>query len=247
MHTSRAIFLSLTLVACTVATDRTSTQTPAGATAVLNTRLENASVMEVVQLVLDFAPGAFTPAHTHGGLGFVSVISGEITVRETGKTESFKAGQSWAEKPGIYAEVGNAGTTPARVLVTFLLPKGAALTMTQQGGANQQLPPGPTTVSRSSFEINSVPAQYDLHQLILDFAPGAFTPEHTHGGPGFVTVLAGQMVVRDRNGERTFKTGETWREAPGDYAVVGNPHSAPAQVAVSFLVPKGTALTTNRN
>ncbi|WP_229780804.1 cupin domain-containing protein [Deinococcus malanensis] len=230
-----------------MATDRTSSQTPAGANVALNTKLENASAMEIVQLVLDFAPGAFTPSHTHGGMGLVSVMNGEITVREAGKTRIFKAGESWTEMPGVYAEVGNAGTAPARVLATFVLPKGAALTTTQQGGSNQLLPPGPTTVNRSNFEVAGMPAQYDLHQLILDFAPGAFTPEHTHGGPGFATVLAGQMVVRDRSGNRAFKAGETWREAPGEYAVVGNPHSAPARVAVSFMVPKGTALTTNRN
>ncbi|MFD1731895.1 cupin domain-containing protein [Deinococcus malanensis] len=95
-----------------MATDRTSSQTPAGANVALNTKLENASAMEIVQLVLDFAPGAFTPSHTHGGMGLVSVMNGEITVREAGKTRIFKAGESWTEMPGVYAEVGNAGTAP---------------------------------------------------------------------------------------------------------------------------------------
>lgn len=243
----RALLISVTLVSCTVVNDAVTGQAPAGASVLLNTKLENASAMQMVQLVLDFAPGAFTPAHTHGGLGAVSVISGEMTVREGDKTQVYKAGQVWSELPGVYAEVGNAGTTPARVMATFLLPKGATLTTTQQGGSNQQLPPGPSTVSRSNFDLTGLPTSFELHQLVLDFAPGAFTPEHTHGGLGFVTVLSGQMVVRDRSGERAFRAGDTWRETPGEYAVVGNPYTAPAQVAVTFLVPKGTALTTNRN
>ncbi|AFZ66853.1 cupin domain-containing protein [Deinococcus peraridilitoris] len=221
-------------------------QTPQGANVILNTKLDAAASTELVQLVLDFAPGAFTPSHTHGGLGYVSVLEGEITVREAGKEQKYKVGESWKELPGVYAEVGNAAATPARVMATFLLPKGAALTTTHTGTTNAQLPPGPTTVARSNFDLASLPSSFNLHQLVMEFPANSFTPEHTHGGVGFVTVLSGQMLVRDKNGEKTFKTGETWREMPGEYAVVGNAGTTPARVAVTFLVPAGSALTTNR-
>ena len=37
---------------------------------------------------------------------------------------------------------------------------------------------------------------YDIVQLELEFAPGAQTPRHRHGGPGIVTVLQGQLTFR---------------------------------------------------
>ncbi len=52
-----------------------------------------------------------------------------------------------------------------------------------------QAPPGPTQVYRTSMEVTGAPATFDLINLVLDFAPGAQTPVHSHGGQGIVTVL----------------------------------------------------------
>lgn len=222
------------------------TQLPPGPTVPINHKFEDAHQLEVVQLILDFAPGAFTPVHTHGGHGFVSVVDGVMTVREAGTTKTYKAGETWREAPGAFAEVGNAGDKPSRILVSFLIPKGAALTTVQHGPSTQQLPPGPTTTYRSTFEPRGIPVNSDLIQLVMNFEAGAFTPVHTHGGEGFVTVLRGEMAVRENGQERRYKPGMTWKESPGSYAQVGNPGREPAQIAVTFLLPKGAPLTTTR-
>src|SRR6266545_37572 len=45
-----------------------------------------------------------------------------------------------------------------------------------------QTPPGPTKVYESKIAVANPPAQADLIQDVLDFAPGAWTPFHRHGG-----------------------------------------------------------------
>lgn len=83
---------------------------------------------ELVSTILDFAPGAGVPRHMHGGQVLVLVLSGEMTLREKGTERIMKAGESWTENPGNEHSVINAGTVPARVAVSMLLPKGAEAT-----------------------------------------------------------------------------------------------------------------------
>jgi quercetin dioxygenase-like cupin family protein len=110
---------------------------------------------EVVQLIIDFAPETWTPPHTHGGPGMVSVFEGEITVREEGKETIYRAGDSWIELPGQFLEVGNAGDTPARTSVVFLLPTGASLTTMQEGVNMAEMPPGPTVTYEHRMPVTS--------------------------------------------------------------------------------------------
>lgn len=222
-------------------------QLPPGPQALASNTFADAHRMQLVQFFLDFAPGAWTPLHTHGGVGFISVLEGTMTVKEAGKTTAYKAGETWIEHPGTAAEVGNATQAKARLFVSFLLPKGAALTLVvPTATAGQTLPPGPTTLYQNRFEAVNLPTQFDLVQVVLEFAPGTWTPEHTHGGLGYATVVEGSILVRAKGGEKTYRPGEGWVEIPGEYAVVGNPGSTKAVVAVTFLLPKGASLTITR-
>ncbi len=71
-----------------------------------------------------------------------------------------------------------------------------------------QAPPGATT--RHQFRAPGMPINgpYELVHLVLDFAPGAWTPLHTHGGQGIVTVLAGTMTRRAEGAETVYRAGE---------------------------------------
>ncbi len=127
-------------------------------------------------------------------------------------------------------------------MVTFLLPLGASLT-TVEGGGTQQGPPGPTT--RTQFRTAGMPiaGPFELVHLVLDFAPGAWTPPHTHGGQGVVTVLEGTMTRRVEGGEQEFRPGGSWIE-PGVVHQAGNTTADPATVMVTFLLPQAAPLTT---
>ena len=128
--------LVLSLISFAALAQQTQTQDlPPGPTQLARSMLEDQALDQgdVVQLVLDFAAGAWTPLHTHGGIGVVTVIEGEITVRlEDGTETTYAVGEMWVEQPGEFAEVGNAGDAPARVVATFLLPEGAELTTVRE-------------------------------------------------------------------------------------------------------------------
>jgi quercetin dioxygenase-like cupin family protein len=200
------------------------------------------SQFDVVQLILDFAPGAWTPEHADGGPGFITVIDGEITRRHDGIEETYKAAETWTEDAGDLHSAGNAGDAPACATVIFLLPKGKALTTLVQAGSDQPLPPGPTYRFHTQFEVANPPRVLDVVQLILDFRPGAWTPPHIHGGPGFITVIDGEVTRRAPDSEQIFHPGETWTEE-GVHAA-GNASAAPASTAAVFLLPIGAPLTT---
>jgi quercetin dioxygenase-like cupin family protein len=120
---------------------------------------ELAGDFEVVQLIVDFDPGAWTPSHTHGGMLVVTVRNGELTVRaEQGAETLYKPGESFVEEPGVYLEIGNAGAEVASVATAALLPKGAKLTTVQEGSSTDQIPPGPTLLYQYTLAANSVAA-----------------------------------------------------------------------------------------
>src|SRR5262249_57370980 len=76
---------------------------------------------DLIQTVLDFAPGTWTPFHRHGGQAFNLVLAGEITLRENNTGKVFKPGGGWSDTPDPVDAAGNAGAAPARLLVPFLL------------------------------------------------------------------------------------------------------------------------------
>jgi quercetin dioxygenase-like cupin family protein len=198
--------------------------------------------LDAVQMVLDFAPGSWTPPHAHGGDVLITVLAGTMTVRGSEGERTYEAGETWIERAGDVHIAGNAGSVPARLLATFILAEGAPLTMVEQAGS-AALPPGPTTVTRSSLRLTDVPSALNLTQVQLDFAPGAWTPAHWHGGPLLVTVIEGEIAMRQQGTERTFTAGALWVEYPGVVHAAGNTTNTTATVVVSFLIPQGGRLT----
>ncbi|MDQ5851910.1 MAG: cupin domain-containing protein [Chloroflexota bacterium] len=223
-------------------------QQPPGPTVVYRTSMEVTSppaAFDAINLVLDIAPGAWTPLHSHGGQGIVTVLEGEVIHRpEGGAEQRVRAGESFIETPGHAHRAGNDGQTNARIVFTVLLPKGAEVT-TVHGDPGPNPPPAPKLVYRTMFEAANPPSQFDLINLVLDFAPGAWTPLHTHGGQGMVTVLDGEIVHRPQGGaERVVRAGESFQETPGHPHMAGNTSSAKTRVLFTVLLPKGAELTT---
>jgi quercetin dioxygenase-like cupin family protein len=200
---------------------------------------------ELVQLMVDFPPGTWTPLHTHGGMLLVTVLQGEQTVRdEQGNETVYKAGESFTETPGEYLEIGNAGQELVTVSAAALLPQGADLSTTKEGVNTDDAPPGPTTLSQHRLAVTEPLGEFELVQLIVDFPAGTWTPAHTHGGELLVTVLAGEQTVRDEQGTETiYKAGESFTEMPGEYLEIGNAGQEPVTVSALALLPKGATLS----
>lgn len=74
-----------------------------------------------------FAPGQVSAPHVHGGSVLAYVLEGTVvTQQEGGPVQSFKAGESWYETPGVpHVQARNGSDqVPAMLLVWQLLPTG---------------------------------------------------------------------------------------------------------------------------
>jgi quercetin dioxygenase-like cupin family protein len=114
---------------------------------------------------------------------------------------------------------------------------------TAQEKAAPTATPAPTVVYQSKFPISIQGREYDLLTIIMDFPKGSGVPQHYHGGHVLVTVLSGEMTLKENNTERTMKTGESWTESPGHIHAVVNKGEA-ARIAISVFLPKGAEVTT---
>ncbi len=220
---------------------------PPGPVARYNAKFEIANPpaqFDLVYLVNDFVPGAASPVHSHGGQGYATVLDGEITIRTKDGERKFKAGETTTEIATEPVQALNTSAANTSVAVAFVLPKGAALTTSRQVGTAV---PSPAQVVRYSkmFDVTNPPAQFDLIHLVQDFAPGAITPRHSHGGQGYATMLDGEITIRLLNSEKQYKAGDTFVENAGEILQVANKSAAKASFAIIFLLPKGATLTTN--
>ena len=83
---------------------------------------------ELINQVLDLPAGSGVPNHMHGGPVVVTVITGEVTLIEAGSERVVKSGESWTESVGYVHAIANRGTLTARVVASYLIPKGTART-----------------------------------------------------------------------------------------------------------------------
>ena len=65
--------------------------------------------------------------HSHPGPVFATVVEGEIEMQMPYGRSRYQAGESWPEPINTYHSGSNPGSTPALVVFTSLLPRGAAM------------------------------------------------------------------------------------------------------------------------
>ena len=187
-------------------------------------------------------PSRLIGAGRRPDLSGADVLEGELELRAGGEETRFTAGQGFAEKAGQEMQVVNVGATKARMVVTFVLPSGTELT-TPAGTSSA---PAPTVVSRHQQSFTSHSGPFDLVQLVQDFAPGAQTPPHSHGGTGQVTVLEGEFELRTSGGTSRFRAGQGFTETANESMQLTNVATGAARMVVAFVLPKGAELTTAR-
>ena len=110
--------------------------------------------------------------------------------------------------------------------------------------SGQAATPGPTVVSQAKYPLTVGSGEYDLITRILEFPAGAGNPNHSHGGNVLVTVLSGEMTLREKGTERIVKAGGSWTESPGNVHSIVNAGTTTARVVAVFLLPKGAEITT---
>jgi quercetin dioxygenase-like cupin family protein len=91
--------------------------------------IPNVPGKSLVALVVNYPPSGATPAHYHPRSAFVTgyVLSGSIRSQvNDGKTQVFRAGESWTEPPGAYHPISEnaSATEPASLLAIFVVDTG---------------------------------------------------------------------------------------------------------------------------
>jgi quercetin dioxygenase-like cupin family protein len=196
---------------------------------------------QLVQSMLHFDPGAATPFHQHPGQVVVTVLEGENTFNLKGIEKVYKAGDSFVELPGEVNQARNAGTARMSVMATYLLPWEAPLSRPEP--ADKTPPPRPYVSYQFKTDVAPMAAPFDVVQAILEFAPGAATPFHTHPGIVMVTVVAGEIIFNLEGVDHVYKAGESFVEVPNQVGQARNAGAAPARVMASYLLPQGAPLS----
>lgn len=127
------------------------------------------------------------------------------------------------------------GRTLAVVALLVLLARGLSAYAAQAG---------PDVVVQDALHLTLPAEDANIVSVVLDFAPGAQVPEHVHGGPLVVNVLAGAITLNEDGGTKIYQTGQSWTEMPGHKHSALNAGSTPARVAVTALLTKGAELQT---
>ena len=147
------------------------------------------------------------------------------------------------EKALVQHTMTNLSKANTRIMAVILLPKGKDVTTVIDTAANI---PGPTVAYQGTYPLPGVAAgEYDLVNLVLDFAPGAEIPLHYHGGPALIVGKDGVLTLRPEGGmEHTVSAGMAMNEKAGARHVMINTGSVDAGIFAAVLLPKGAEVTT---
>lgn len=126
---ARLTLAALLLAACAVSIPARATE-PVSATVLLKSATTNTGdalayprtdTPEVTTMIVELAPGAATSLHSHPVPSVAYMLQGELEVRaEGGVLNRYKTGDAFLETVGRPHQGFNVGTTPVRILVTYI-------------------------------------------------------------------------------------------------------------------------------
>jgi quercetin dioxygenase-like cupin family protein len=132
------------------------------------------------------------------------------------------------------------GQTPfASWLCVFLLAAAAAL-FAPVVVAQSTIAPGAKVSVVFDQELPNVPGK-SMRAVLVEYEPGAGSPSHRHPTSAFIYARVLEGAIRSKvndEPERTYQTGESWMEKPGDHHQVSKNASAtePAKLLAIFVV-----------
>jgi quercetin dioxygenase-like cupin family protein len=130
MKTYRFIAAAMLVAVGGVATQVALAQSGIGRTEVQRHDLPQAG-REVVQVRVDFAPGAAFGDHTHPGEEVAYVLEGTLVYELEGKTIALNAGESLYIPAGAVHAAKNVSNQPAAELATYIVDKGKPIVVTK--------------------------------------------------------------------------------------------------------------------
>jgi quercetin dioxygenase-like cupin family protein len=128
MKTSRILAAAALFVAGAWASHAALAQLPGTARTDLLRHDLSAPGREVIQVLVEFAPGAAAPRHSHPGEELVYVVEGELEYRLDGQPPvTVKAGEVLFIPYGGVHSVKNVGSGKAAELATYIVERGKPL------------------------------------------------------------------------------------------------------------------------
>ena len=127
---SRIALATATLAAATALLAQTAPPRPWPGIARTDLQRHDLSIAgrEVIQVRVDFQPGAAAPAHRHPGEEIVNMLAGSLEYRIEGRSAvTLGAGDALFIPSGAVHSVRNVGRGGASELATYLVPKGEPL------------------------------------------------------------------------------------------------------------------------
>jgi catalase len=142
--------------------------------------LPNVSGMTFTAIEVDFAAGTNADSHRHGqAFVYAYVLSGEVRSQLEGEeARTYSAGQSWFEPPGAHHILTQnlSATAPARLLVVFIAPAGAALKISDQQAGRDALQ---NHASAETAVVSKAQAAEPTPQKMVDALYSAFGDHHS--------------------------------------------------------------------
>jgi quercetin dioxygenase-like cupin family protein len=124
----RKTALLLAAAAALLATSAAAEQTAPGANVnvVFDQELPNVPGKSLRAVLVEYEPGAGSPSHRHPTSAFIyaRVLEGAIRSKvNDGPEKTYKAGESWTEKPGDHHQVSHnaSDSEPAKLLAIFVV------------------------------------------------------------------------------------------------------------------------------
>lgn len=120
-------YFSALAIAAVMITSAPAQERPAGKiTTVFDRPLPHVPGKSLRGVLVEYGPGAGSPAHTHAKSAFIyaTVLEGSVRSSVNGSPEkTYKAGENWVEEPGAFHGVSaNASDTErARILAVFVV------------------------------------------------------------------------------------------------------------------------------
>jgi quercetin dioxygenase-like cupin family protein len=193
--------------------------------------------LDHVLLIVDVGPGAATDIHSHAGPGFATLLQGQLNHHRmvAGRDTIYDAGDTWVEFADDVHLARNEGTAPARILATFLLPRGADIS-DPTGDETDQVYAAPTVPAVARHPVGSPASAYEVQQFVRVYDPGTSVSSAVRAGRQEVMlVVEGQITVRDGKDSRVVGPGESWVATSASPVTSWNLTSSPATTVVSQL------------
>jgi quercetin dioxygenase-like cupin family protein len=202
---------------------------------------------ELVQFIIEYAPGAFSALNSSPSPRFVTVMSGEMSFTIGDRTAVYPAGTSLTIPSAILARGSNEGrTASARVFASILQPvwaqegRGAVVVAgTEPPAAN-----APRAVSASVLRVENIPDVINLVQGGARLDPGFAFPLHVMNHPHGILHLEGVTSYEYVDGgSESFSAGLGGLMHPGRPGTMANRGATPSAYVMTWLQTPGTPLS----